>query len=191
MKSTAGISIDSGEFFLTKFIFANPAHVPDSVRRIERKEQGDLVKKLMDTLKAETPKDIRGTCVVNNAQNTSAERLFEGLRNEGLVVVDVQNWTQQKLGQKEPKEAVLLVWGRPQDGVEPIEIDISSLTDNVVWFCHMWQNPTHVHSIDFVSRQSGQHIKNYAVVEEGVVHIVPTEDETQRQKAIRDAASVL
>lgn len=168
----AGVDITASKFVLTKFLFTNTAHVPEFARRLRRKDQGDLVKKLMDGLKAEAPEQVQGVRVVDNAPSTSAEDLFNGLRQAGLVIVDVQNWTQQKPG-RPPKEAVLLVWGRPQEGVEGIEVDASALTQDVVWFCHMWQNPTRVNTADFVGRQPGQRAKNRAVVEDGQMTVRP------------------
>lgn len=103
-----GLDLGATEFLLVKFYFTNPAHIPDGIKRIVRKDEQELIRKRMDALKAATPADTRGTKIVDNALSTSAEYLFAGLHAAGLVLLDVQNWAQVKPGHKAKRRQLCL-----------------------------------------------------------------------------------
>lgn len=165
-----GLDLSKTKYLLVKFYFTNPAHVPDGVRHIARKSESDLVNQRIAALRAATPAVTRGAQVVDNALNTSADELFAGLYDAGFEIVDIQSWEQAKAG-KTTKYVVNFVWARPQEGVEPIEVDTAPFTENVVWFNHIWENPTQVNTIDYVGRQPGQKAKHKTVVEDNHVHV--------------------
>ncbi|MDO8471089.1 MAG: hypothetical protein Q7S49_00565 [bacterium] len=168
-----GLALAATQFLLVKFYFTNPAHIPEGIKRIERKDEQELIRKRIEILKAATPADTKGFQVVNNVLNTSAEQLFAGLRAAGLVLLDVHNWKQVKSGRM-AKYVVSFAWSRPQEGLEEVaDVNADAFTKDVVWFCHAWQNPTSVNTVEFVGRQPGQKAKHVALVEDNHVVVRP------------------
>jgi len=167
-----GLPLGSTEFLLVKFYFTNPKHVPDGIRRINRQDEKRLVQKRIQMLKASAPADTRGVQLVNNAPNTSVEHLFAGLRAVGLALLRVDYWEQTKPG-RPTKYVVSFAWGRPQEGLEEVVVNTDAFTNNVVWFCHVWRNPTSVNAVDLVNRQPGQKAKHVALVEYNNVLVRP------------------
>ncbi len=167
-----GLDLAATKFLLVKFYFTNKDHIPAGITQIERKAESELIKQRMERIKAATPADTRGVQIVDNALNTSASMLFSALRREGMVLLDIQSWEQTKKG-RPTKYVVNFVWGLPQEGIDEIEVDTTAFTENVVWFCHVWQNPTDVNTVDFVGRQPGQKAKHLATVEDGHLVVNP------------------
>lgn len=169
----AGLDLGTMEFLLVKFHFTNPALVPDGVKHIRRRSERELIRKRMEMLRMATPADTCGTRVADNLMSTSAEHFFEGLRAAGLLLLDVYNWEQTKAGRR-TKYVVNFVWGRPQEGLEEgVSVNADAFTRDVVWFCHIWQNPTKTDAIDFVGRQPGQKAKHEVLVEGNRVVVCP------------------
>ncbi|MDP2641782.1 MAG: hypothetical protein Q8P21_00605 [bacterium] len=170
-----GLGLDLGltRALLVKYYFTNPIHIPEGIKRITKTGDAAFAASHFEGRENQISEErVSGFRVANNVPNTSSEHLFSGLHAAGLILLNVYYWERRRPG-REPQYVLNLTWGPPQEGVEDMSIPTEAFTQGVVWYSHIWQNPTGVNTIEFAGRQPGGTVKHVVLVEDKYVRVCP------------------
>lgn len=120
-----------------------------------------------------------GVNVFENVPMVSAESLRVGLTNNGLRLTGAHYFAKY-VPRRQTKWVVVLQFSRATEGVElPRETqeEARSLAKTTWAFCHVWDNPNGLVTVNLVGRQPDSEAQNTVVVRDGHLQVVPVEVE--------------
>ncbi|MEX2013791.1 MAG: hypothetical protein WD896_00350 [Parcubacteria group bacterium] len=169
-----GLGLDLGltNALLVKYYFTDPIHIPEGVKRIAKTRYAAFATSHFQARENRISEERTGFRLAHNVPDTNSEYLFGGLYAAGLVLLNVYHWERPRPG-RELQYVVNFTWGPPQEGLEEMSVKVEALTHGVVWYSHIWQNPTGVNTIEFAGRRLGVASQHVIFVEENHVRVSP------------------
>ena len=189
---------DGPDAVLLKFFFTNPAHIPPGIDEkggrltnqamdayhIEMTKLAGLSEELAKVGRKRRERVDTGEHPVDNLSMTQVdESLFFGLGGARFYLVNV-HWFEQpaRAPGKKSKFVVVLCFNfmeqvknlphLPQEGVEALD----ALATTTWQFCHVWDNPNGVVTVNMVGRQPDARARHAIVVRVGILQAIEADE---------------